>query len=656
MARLLLDFGAHADGPLRDEYSGILSDYKFGEQLRSPLFLAAETGNERLVRLLLENGADPNISALDLLEKNHTTHADSGGYICRPLSVPQILKWYNFHYDDSAVRPLTVIPLQAASGLEDATLANLLLQHGGTINPRHGTSPLAIAAFHSRSETVRLLLDCGADVNAVSGYCWGFSALEGAVHAQNIHIITLLLEAGADINQCSPRQGGRTPLQLAAEMGNRSVIQHLLDRGANLVADLAVDGGISALQGFVEHHDLENVGRALAAGVDPNMCSQHARSPLTAAVAHGYTDLTQLLIQSGADVETPASVSIDALDPRNRRRGRRLQLRPLAWAAATGDMKSLKLVCEAGADINAEWEGHTALTVAAAAGHAHVIEYLLEHGDARTLDSIWEALRTSISENHVTATRQLLRHAVNRNLNFTAAQGSKLLEKACFRGHLGMLELVLTEGAHMSVDVNDAQALGWLCGYKWTGNAWREAISLLLHHGRRVNCRAATTDTALQQAVMKGDYEMATRLLQLGADVNAPPSTRPYGRTALQAAAEQGNVHLVQELLSAGANVNAPAGPRCGVTTLQASCISGHLRITQILLEHGADTDAEPSPNYGLRAINGAAAMGRLETVKLLLDNYDGPRPKRDLCRSALKDARICDQWHVVELLEGYQG
>jgi ankyrin repeat protein len=144
-------------------------------------------------------------------------------------------------------------------------------------------------------------------------------------------------------------------------------------------------------------------------------------------------------------------------------------------------------------------------------------------------------------------------------------------------------------------------------------------------------------------------------LIELGAEINAPPSSASFGRTALQAAVEVGDVEFVQFLLKEGAEVNAPAAPYCGVTALQAAAMTGYLRIAQILLEHGADIDADPSPRHGRTAIGGAAELGRIDMVKLLLDNYNGPRSISDVCASAMKYAKGENQWYVMEFLKKYE-
>ena len=244
----------------------------------APVLLAAETGDIQMVQLLLGHKADLNTSALDVLRPIKITESgDSEGHI----NFNDMFEW-----PEHGTEILRLYPLQAAASLEDSNIATLLLQHGATMNPQYGTTPLACAAYHSNYDAIRLFLALRADANESSEYKWGVSALEAAVMAENLETIKTLLEAGADINLCSLGPGGRTPLQRAAEIGNQTVIHYWLEAGAEINAPCAKTYGASALQGFIEHHDVEHIAKAFSEGASPNDVSTIERSPLTAAVAN----------------------------------------------------------------------------------------------------------------------------------------------------------------------------------------------------------------------------------------------------------------------------------------------------------------------------------------------------------------------------------
>ena len=101
------------------------------------------------------------------------------------------------------------------------------------------------AALHGYTETVRLLLDAGADLEARNVY--GFTPLLYAAGNGHTEAVRLLLDAGAAVD--ARDEGGRTPLRLSAYWGHTETTHLLLDAGATLApADRAflqekIDGG-----------------------------------------------------------------------------------------------------------------------------------------------------------------------------------------------------------------------------------------------------------------------------------------------------------------------------------------------------------------------------------------------------------------------------
>jgi Ankyrin repeats (3 copies) len=88
--------------------------------------------------------------------------------------------------------------------------------------------PLYYASLAGLIESVRLLLEQGADVNAQGGY-YG-NALQAASAGGHDQVVQRLLEQGADVNA----QGGYygNALQAASLRGHDQVVQRLLEKGA----------------------------------------------------------------------------------------------------------------------------------------------------------------------------------------------------------------------------------------------------------------------------------------------------------------------------------------------------------------------------------------------------------------------------------------
>ena len=91
-----------------------------------------------------------------------------------------------------------------------------------------GSTPLMYAALYGDAESVRLLLEAGADLNIRNEA--GATALMWA--ADDLDKTRLLIRGGADVNARS--DDGRTPLLIAAgRPGSYDVVKLLLDRKAN---------------------------------------------------------------------------------------------------------------------------------------------------------------------------------------------------------------------------------------------------------------------------------------------------------------------------------------------------------------------------------------------------------------------------------------
>jgi len=103
---------------------------------------------------------------------------------------------------------------------------------------KHLDGPLVAAAEKGHEETVRTLLDLGADPDARAGD--RKTALMMAAYEPHPAVAMLLLERGADVNAAAD-SNGNTALMLAADAGTLQVFEDMLRRGADFTA-VANDG------------------------------------------------------------------------------------------------------------------------------------------------------------------------------------------------------------------------------------------------------------------------------------------------------------------------------------------------------------------------------------------------------------------------------
>lgn len=197
----------------------------------------------------------------------------------------------------------------------------------------------------------------------------GNTALMAAARQGREQSIKALLEKGADINYVVPaREGAATPLQAVLDVpdltaAHMSVVNYLLQQGANV-------GGKNSAGRFpllfaAEHGRVDAAALLIEKGADVNSADLKGNFPLLFAAGSGNAGLVALLLDKGAYMKM---TSPDGQTP-------------LMRAAQEGRSDAVKVLLERGAVVNARaLDGSTALTAAARAGSADMVKLLLEKG------------------------------------------------------------------------------------------------------------------------------------------------------------------------------------------------------------------------------------------------------------------------------------
>jgi ankyrin repeat protein len=190
--------------------------------------------------------------------------------------------------DPDAQNPLGATALLWAAG--DPAKVRLLLDHGASVNLRakSGRTALIIAAaYPGNLESIRLLLAKGADPKAVDEA--GEGPLCGAAAAADVEMLRELLAAGASVNERTERGGslrGLTPLMRAAAADCLECVRLLVAHGSDVNA-------------------VSNEPRTVKAGLQ-----EHGLlTPLLLAAERGNMDqmLSGILIGAARSVSTPPS-------------------------------------------------------------------------------------------------------------------------------------------------------------------------------------------------------------------------------------------------------------------------------------------------------------------------------------------------------------
>lgn len=289
---------------------------------RTPLWLAAKEGHEKVVRLLLESGADPNVDN------------EYGS----PLSLA--VDWG--HY----------------------AVVKLLLENGADLDDemRAGTyteTPLGVAAQRGDHAMLKLLLENGADPDA--GSFMGETLLWLVIKEVRVDIGKLLLESGADTETTDG--WGKTPLLYAVKDGCESRAKLMLGHAAGIPAGIT---DIQRLLVCAAKGKLEAICQLLFNyGADIEAKDTEGKTPLLYAAEYGCESTAKLLLDYGADIEVKLTSGQT----------------PLIVAVQSGHQSVVKLLLDHGADIEAkDIYGQTSLIYAAKDTHTPIFKLLLDHG------------------------------------------------------------------------------------------------------------------------------------------------------------------------------------------------------------------------------------------------------------------------------------
>jgi hypothetical protein len=173
---------------------------------------------------------------------------------------------------------MSILEADTSSNIETV---KLLLENGADVNAKDviGWTPLMMSSRYSNTDsniqTVKLLLENGADVNAKYDKGWTplMLASRYSTTDSNIQTVKLLLENGANVNL--KNNAGWTPLILASKNSNTETVKLLLENGANI--NLKNNNGNTAL---MLTKNLETLKLLLEYNADPFILNDDGKSIL----------------------------------------------------------------------------------------------------------------------------------------------------------------------------------------------------------------------------------------------------------------------------------------------------------------------------------------------------------------------------------------
>ena len=275
-----------------------------GGRLHTPLQVAAWTGQQAIVELLLEQDADPNLygrgkggSALSA--------AAHGGF----LSIVELLlsNGADVHEGLSAGSENGQDIGSEDDDTSESVFSPFIDPPSDVVDRRAKGQGRETALFKAVSrdhaKIVNLLLDRGAMPNTRNGE-EGRTALHEACNRGRTDIVQVLLRKGALVTKTDLQ--GRTPLTqacLSREADDKELVRMLLEAGADF--DRFDPSTGSALRAATIKGRESIVRLLLGSKADPNKFS-----PLMEALRRGHTEIARLLMDAGANVNVIQDFSI----------------------------------------------------------------------------------------------------------------------------------------------------------------------------------------------------------------------------------------------------------------------------------------------------------------------------------------------------------
>lgn len=492
---------------------------------------------------------------------------------------------------------LSCTPLEAAAAGGHLDTVKILLEMGAdptfTNGEAFGTALVAsIDGENSSLAVIEALLEAGCDANVVvaeSCNSVGFP-LAMATHANKIDVVQLLLANNADVNLHSGSLN--TALQEAILQKNTQIIDLLLEHKAdvNIVTEPLANWrkevfswnsayAVTALQSAAWQGSDQVVRRlvALGAQLSVNVDNVPFTSALQIAAYRGHLSTLKALIECGSDVEEAGGFYYATA---------------LQSAAYGGHIDCARALLQAGADVNGTGPEKRMSPLTAACCLVSVttemVSLLAEHGakvNSREKDMFPFVLHTACQVEVATTVVELLLD-LGADVNAVGGKFGTALQVACFHGSHDTTALLLRRGADPNIRAgtfNTALQVAY-------GEGHGEIIDLLYEHGALNSLVGGRTGSVMGAAIINwhnDDNATADRICQLVTkhrfDVNLP-----YGKygNALQHSIYVNCADAFDCILAAGADVNTVSG--YFGTPLTAAAWQGNTHMLEALLSRGA--------------------------------------------------------------------
>ena len=577
------------------------------KRCQTALLLACNDGRDELVKILLDAGADPNITdkygdlslhsavygncSTEVLQKiidhgGHVNAANNEGESAILLAVCRAKKEIVNLLLISRADP-NIADANGDACLHGAVTVECseeilqdLIVHGADVNAvnQSGRTPLVLSCFYGQKDSVKVLLGAEADP-AISDED-DFSCLHAAVDGRcSKDILQALIDHGAHIN--AKRKDGTTALLSACRTGQSTSVMFLLDSGADVKIGKP-DGNTCLYLAVHGHCSKDTLQKIIDQGSDVNAFNRKGETALIRACYIAQTELVKILLKNGADPNISDASGYSSL---------------LAAIYGNCTNETLKEIIACKADLDAQnKDGRTALMLACLFKQQEAVQIILEAGsnpniaDNHGYTSLFVAVLKGCRKNIIQA---LIDHGAD--VNATDKDNVTAIMYACRKRRLNLFHVLLKAGADTNTVDKDDNTCLWYAAH---GNCSKKVLQAIIDHGGDVNATNKDGLTALMTACKERHIDTMHVLLKAGSDTNIADKN---GITCLiLAVAADCSNEVLQEIIVHGADVNATDNG--GLTALMWACEKRHVDAIYVLLKAGADTNiADENGNTCLR-------------------------------------------------------
>jgi len=460
-----------------------------------------------------------------------------------------------------------------------------LLSAGAKINLEtplpHCYSAIHEAAKHCKNKkTIEILIDLGADPNAVDGF--GFTPLMRAVEFGNLLSCEALCknpktEKDKVLPQNSKRKtirrlscnASHTALTLATLLDDpNKVIKKLLDLGCD--CDRETLDGDMALRIAVNNNSLN----AIAALLGRQTTQKHVYASLICQIAAGdekYAESIRKMLAFSGSVSCEKECSVQ-------------KQTALVCGCFSGHEENIQALVESGANVDSFGSnGVVPIVAAIRAKRYSIMNYLVSKKcEMNMIPTAFESpLRAAVKADDNVSINICLN--AGADIEEIDAAGISILQEAARLGAITSLKALLSRGAAVNRETPQGTALIQASLAKQL-----DAIDILKAAGASLDAETSTDDSAQIIAATVNDSELLHKLNQAGASMDF--ETRD-GRTPLNVASREGNLDAIKAAIEAGANINYEN--RFGETALVLAIHAEQEGSCKILLERGANINFE---------------------------------------------------------------